>query len=37
MYLETHKQLMNRVSTLLRREDRHLDPRAMNTPLGATA
>ncbi|HIG40796.1 MAG: MotA/TolQ/ExbB proton channel family protein [bacterium] len=34
VYVETHKLLMNRVSVLLRREDRQLDSMAMNKKLG---
>ena len=33
VYVETHKLLMNRVSVLLRREDRQLDSMAMNKKL----
>ena len=33
VYVETHKLLMNRVSVLLRREDRQLDSTAMNKKL----
>jgi chemotaxis protein MotA len=33
LYLETHKQLMNRVTLLLRREDRQLDSKSMNKPM----
>jgi chemotaxis protein MotA len=35
MYIETHKLLMNRVSVLIRREDRQLDSMKMNKKLGA--
>jgi len=34
VYLETHKLLMNRVSLLLKREDRQLDSMSMNQQLG---
>lgn len=33
VYLETHKLLMNRVSVLVRREDRHLDSVKMNKKM----
>lgn len=33
MYVETHKLLMNRVSVLMKREDRNLDSMAMNKKL----
>jgi len=33
--VETHKLLMNRVSILLKREDRRLDSMVMNKKLGA--
>lgn len=33
MYVETHKLLMNRVSVLMRREDRLIDPRKINRKL----
>ncbi len=35
MFIETHKLLMNRVSVLIRREDRHLDSVKMNRKLEA--
>ena len=35
MYIESHKLLMNRVSVLIRREDRQLDSVKMNKKLGA--
>jgi chemotaxis protein MotA len=35
VYVETHKLLMNRVSILLKREDRRLDSMVMNKKLGA--
>ncbi len=36
MYVETHMQLMNRVSLLLKREERQLESTTMNNPLGAS-
>ena len=37
MYVETHKLLMNRVSVLIRREDRQLDSVKMNKKLDTTS
>ena len=37
IYIETHKLLMNRVSALIRREERQLDSMSMNTKMGGAA